>query len=59
MIAKYMPDIDIETELAGLKHFKREIVEAYRKEVYLPVAKMAANHGSDDTPEDEEWVPTL
>jgi hypothetical protein len=61
MIVEYMPDIDIEAELAGLKHFKREIVEAYRKEAYLPIAKKATHRkdGSDGTPEDEEWIPTL
>ena len=35
LIEEYMPNIEIEEELKGLKHFKKEIVESYRREILV------------------------
>jgi hypothetical protein len=35
LIVEYMPDIDIEQDIWRLKHFKKEIIEAYMEEIYL------------------------
>ena len=35
LMVEYMPNIEIEEELKGLKHLKREIVESYRREILV------------------------
>ncbi len=34
LIIEHMPDIDIESDLKKIKHFKKEIVEAYKNEIF-------------------------
>ena len=35
LILEYMPNIEIEKELKELKHLKKELIESYKKEIYL------------------------